>query len=359
MDPESKADVEPSSASSELIPSQAAAPWRRLRWPWRIGSSTLAIGALLVLVVALWVDTRIQIHGLQQELIRKLAEGEGYNRDSRQVATAARDSLHDLEYRLGALESRFAETQNQRMVLEGLYLELNRSRDERVLAEVEQILMIGSQQLTLAGNVKAALIALESADGRLQRGDSAQFTTIRRAVRRDIERLKAVPFVDVEGMSLRLDNLAQEVPNLTLAMEERPAEEKPVARRVDEGWWSRLTAEAWHDVSNAIRIQRIDKQQVPLITPAQAYFLRESLRLRLLSARMSLLAHEEESFKADTRQSLQWLEQYFNGKDHKVEQAVATLRQISAAEINIEVPDISASLEAVRNAKAVRDRGSR
>jgi uroporphyrin-3 C-methyltransferase len=359
METEPTNDVAPASAPSELIPAPMAR--RRLRLPWRgrIRPSILAIIALFILLGALWIDTRVQIHGLQQELVRKLAEADNYNRDSRQVATAARDSLHDVDYRLGALESRFSETQNQRLALESLYLELNRSRDERVLAEVEQILMIGSQQLTLAGNVKAALIALESADSRLQRGDSAQFTAIRRALRRDTERLKALPFVDVQGMSLRLDGLAQEVPSLTLAMEERPAEEKPVAERPDQPWWARLTHEAWHELSNAIRIQRIDKQEVPLITPGQAYFLRESLRLRLLSARMSLLAHEQDSFKADTRQSLQWLHEYFNAKDRKVAQAEATLKQMASADINIEIPDISASLEAVRNAKTVRERGLR
>jgi uroporphyrin-3 C-methyltransferase len=312
-----------------------------------------------VLLVGLWIDTRIQIRDLQQQLIRKLADADTYNRDSRQVAGQARDALHDLDYRLGALESKVGETQNQRLALEGLYLELSRSRDERILAEVEQILMIGSQQLTLAGNVKAALIALESADNRLQRADSAQFTAIRRAIRRDIERLKALPFVDVEGMSLRLDALAQEAPAFPLAMEERPAEERAPAAKTEHNWAARLAAEAWHELQNAIRIERIDRAEVPLLSPSQSFFLREALRLRLISARVSLLAHEEDSFKADTRQCAQWLQQYFNSKDRKVAQAIGTLRQISTAELNIDVPDISGSLDSVRNAKVVRERGLR
>ena len=98
---------------------------------------------------------------------------------------------------------------------------------------------------------------------------------------------------------------------------------------------------------------------MPLLSPSQAFFLREALRLRLISARVSLLAHEEDSFKADTRQCAQWLQQYFNGKDRKVTQALATLRQISAADLNIDVPDISGSLDSVRNAKVVRERGLR
>jgi uroporphyrin-3 C-methyltransferase len=319
----------------------------------------LVAAVLVLLFVALWIDTRLQIHRLQQDLIRKLADADGYNRESRQLAGQARDSLHDLEYRLGALESRFAETQNQRLALEGLYLELSRSRDERILAEVEQILMIGSQQLTLAGNVKAALIALDAADSRLQRTDSAQFTAIRRAIRRDIERLKALPYVDVEGMSLRLDTLAQEVPGLPLAMEERPAEDHAPAPKPEQNWAARLAGEAWHELQNAIRIERIDRLEVPLLSPSQAFFLREALRLRLIAARVSLLAHEEDSFKADTRQCTQWLQQYFNGRDRKVAQALATLRQISAADLKIDVPDISGSLDSVRNARQVRERGLR
>jgi uroporphyrin-3 C-methyltransferase len=364
MDPQHDADSPLAHGPTEpAIPPAPARKWPGKIWPLRRGGPidprTVATALLFVLLAALWIDTRLQTHDLQQQLIRKLAEADNYNRESRQIASQARDASRDLEYRSGALEGRVAETQNQRLALEGLYLELSRSRDERILAEVEQILMIGSQQLTLAGNVKAALIALDSADNRLQRADSAQFTAIRRAIRRDLERLKALPYVDVDGMSVRLDALAQEVQSLPLAMEERPTEDRPPVAKPQQSLASRLAGEAWHELQNAIRIERIDHQDVPLLSPSQAFFLREALRLRLISARVSLLAHEEGSFKADTRQCAQWLQQYFNGRDRKVTQALATLRQISAAEINIEIPDISSSLDAVRNAKLVRERGLR
>jgi uroporphyrin-3 C-methyltransferase len=319
----------------------------------------LALITVLLLMAALWIDTRGQIHALQQELARKLAEGEGYNKDSRQFASQARETARDLEYRLGVIESRVAETQNQRLALESLYLELNRSRDERVLAEVEQILLIASQQLQLAGNVKAALIALESADSRLQRADSAQFTGLRRTIRRDLDRLKSTPYVDLLGMSVRLDSLDREVDAFPLAMYERPAEDKPAAARSDESSLARLAREAWQDLRSLVRIQRIDREEVPLISPPQEYFLRENLRLRLMSARVALLAHEEDSFKADTRDAVAWLQRYFDTKDRRVEVALAALKQLAAAEVTIEVPDISGSLEAVRNAKLVRERGLR
>jgi uroporphyrin-3 C-methyltransferase len=335
--------------------------WRRLTdWLGRsMDMRVIAIAIGLALIVFSWFDSRGRVNDLQQQLVAKLAEADGYNKESRQVATQARDTLRDVEFKVGMLESRLAETQNQRLALEALYLELSRSRDERVLAEVEQILLLGSQQLQLAGNLKAALLALETADARLQRADSPQFTSLRRSIRRDIDRLKAAPYVDVVGMSLRLDNLTHQVDGLQLAMYERPAEPKPAAPNPDEGAVARLAREAWDDLKSLIRVQRIESNEVPLLSPSQQFFLRENLRMRMLSARISLLAHDEAGFKADTRSAADWLQRYFDMKDKRVAAAVAALKQLSESEVSIDLPDVSASLEAVRNQKLVRERGLR
>lgn len=335
--------------------------WKRLsRWGTdRISPRMLAALAVAATASALWVDSRSQIHGLQQELVRKLAEADGYNKESHQTANQARDLARDLEYRLGSVESRLAEIQNQRLAVESLYLELTRNRDERILAEVEQILLIGSQQLQLAGNVKAALIALEAADGRLQRTDSAQFTSVRRAIQRDTERLKSMPYVDIVGMSLRLDALGQVVDGLPLSAYQRPAEEKPAAAKPEDSAPMRIAREIWHDIQSLIRIQRTEREEMPLLSPSQTFFVRENLRLRLMSARVALLAHDGDSFRADTRDAVEWLQRYFDTSDRKVLQALTMLKQLAANEITVEVPDIASSLEAVRSAKLVREKGLR
>ena len=335
--------------------------WKRLsRWGTdRISPRMLAILAVTGMASALWIDSRSQIHELQQELVRKLAEADGYTKESHQTANQARDLARDLEYRLGAVESRLAETQNQRLAVESLYLELTRNRDERILAEVEQILLIGSQQLQLAGNVKAALIALEAADGRLQRTDSAQFTSVRRAIQRDTERLKSMPYVDIVGMSLRLDALGQVVDGLPLSAYQRPTEEKPATAKPEDSAPMRVAREIWHDLQSLIRIQRTEREEMPLLSPSQTFFVRENLRMRLMSARVALLAHDGDSFRADTRDAVEWLQRYFDTSDRKVVQALTMLKQLAANEITVEVPDIASSLEAVRSAKLVREKGLR
>jgi uroporphyrin-3 C-methyltransferase len=350
-------------ASAPAIPAPPATPVpgavpprERLRRP---GIALLAGGAGVLILLLLWAHSYNRINGLQAALVRELAQANDFGKESRALAGQAQQSVRDLDFKLGMLESRLSETQNQRLALEALYLELSRSRDERVLAEVEQILLAGSQQLQLAGNLKAALIALESADSRLQRADSAQFTGLRRAIARDVERLKSAPFVDVVGMSVRLDTLAHQVDGMALAMYERPVEPAAPAAPPRDSVMVRFAREAWQDLRDLIRIQRVESEEVPLVAPSQQFFLRENLRLRLLSARIALLARDETSFRADLRSSQDWLKRYFDARDKQVGGALTALKQLSDMQVSIELPSALESVDAVRNQKLVRERGLR
>jgi hypothetical protein len=167
-----------------------------------------------------------------------------------------------------------------------LYQELSRSRDEWALAEIEQIVTAASQQLQLAGNVQAALLALQTAEGRLARPDRPQFIPLRRVLNRDIERLKAAPNMDIAGMALRLDNLIQSVDSLPLQFDERlQSAPKRAGSGGATGVWERVLSEVWDEMKQLVRIRHMDRPDAALLPPAQAYFLRENLRLRLLDAR--------------------------------------------------------------------------
>jgi uroporphyrin-3 C-methyltransferase len=358
-DPESLIPAPPPPAPPAAAAPEAAAlppPRARLHRPT---PAVLAGIVAVVLLLLLWGHSYNRINGLQGELVRELARADDFGKESRGIAAQAQQSVRDLDFKLGMLESRLSETQNQRLALEALYLELSRSRDERVLAEVEQILLAGSQQLQLAGNLKAALIALESADSRLQRADSAQFAGLRRAIARDIERLKSAPFVDVVGMSVRLDTLAHQVDAMPLAMYERPVEPAAPAASTQEPVVVRVAREAWRDLVELVRIQRVESDEVPLVSPSQQFFLRENLRLRLLSARIALLARDETSFRADVRSSQEWLKRYFDARDKQVSSALTGLKQLSDMQVSIDLPAALESVDAVRNQKLVRERGLR
>src|SRR5258706_1851423 len=177
------------------------------------GSSRTVALAVIVVVLAAglaalsWLDARHRIATTQEELARRLREIESDAREARSVARQSQEALRESQSRLAQIEGRVAESQSQSLALEALYQELSRNRDEWQLAEIEQVLAIASQQLQLARNVRAALLALQLAEARLSRTDRPQFAPIRRALARDIERLKAAPAVDFAAVAARIDNL--------------------------------------------------------------------------------------------------------------------------------------------------------
>jgi len=327
--------------------------------------SAVAIMALLFALAAFalagwqWFDSHRSFGLLERDVAKRLGELDTLSRDARIVAAQSRDSMSDVTARLGQLETRMFETQNQRLALESLYRDLSRSRDEWTLAEVEQVLLIANQQLQLAGNVKAALIALETADARLAHMDRPQLTSLRRIINRDMERLKAAPYVDVVGMALRLDNVMNQVDALPLVMEQRPTLHESQSESAAAGFWQRLWREARQDLHDLIRVQNVGKPEMPLLSPDQVFFLRENLRFRLLGARLSLLAHDAASFKADLKVASEWLARYYDGADKSVAMVQSTLGQLLHSDVGGQLPDISESLDAARNFKLVRDRALR
>jgi len=339
-----------------LSPAPASAPRR----PSRLLAVMLVLLALIV--AALWLDTRGRIDATQDELAKRLRDIETESREARSLGRQAQEGLREAQAKIGALESKLAESQNQQVALEALYQELARNRDEWQLAEIEQVLAIAQQQLQLSGNVRAALLALQLAESRLSRADRPQFLPVRRALARDIERLKALPSLDVPGLSLALDRLAASVDALPLAFEERierlaaAKAAKPAPAVPEEGFLMRFGGELWRELRQLVTVRRVDSAEPPLVPPQQAWFLRENLKLRLLNARVSLLTRDEAGYREDLRTAQNWIQRYFDARAKNSLAALALLKQLSAASVSFEPPSIADSLEAVRGFKARRER---
>lgn len=355
---------------AEAIPAAAPAPPPPSPPPSRPahdGERFFTASAFLLAVLALlllgwlWYDSRSVTEGLRQELAKKISDADSLNKASKVIADQAREASADAQVKLGVLEAKVAESQSQQIALDALYQELSRNRDEAALAEIEQSLLLASQQLQLAGNVKAALIALQSADSRLQRMERPQLTPVRKALNRDIERLKAMPFVDTVGIAVRLDNVIASIDKLPLAMEVRPPEtasgDAPTAAPVNT--WQRFAREAWNELKQLVRVQNMDRAEVPLLAPSQTFYLRENLKLRLLGARLALLSRDQTSFKADLNAARDWVSKYYDTREKAVGNTLSTLRNLHESDINIEMPDISSTLDSVRNLRLARERPTR
>jgi uroporphyrin-3 C-methyltransferase len=318
----------------------------------------LAIVLATALATLYWIDVRERLSGTQQELARRLREIESDAREARSVAHASQDALFAAQAKIGILETRLAESQGQQLALEALYQDLSRNRDEWQLAEIEQVLAIASQQLQLAGNVRAALLALQLAEARLARNDRPQFAPVKRALARDIERLKAAPAIDLPAMTARLDSVVASVDALPFAFEqrgERPASAKDEPAAPERSLGMRLAAEMWSGLRELVVVRRMDGPEPSLLPPGQAYFARENLRLRLLNARLSLLTRDESGYREDLRASQAWIRRYFDPRARQTIDALAQLKGLASTSITFEMPAME-SLDAVRAYKSRRQR---
>ena len=332
---------------------------------------TVAVIVLFILLAAQAFSTRNHLQTLRMETAKNLQRSELISTEANTLVKSVLDQTKDLQAKVALLESRQSEAQSQQLALEQLYQDLSKNRDEWALAEIEQVLSTASQQLQLAGNVQGALIALQNADRSLSRSDKPQFITIRRAIAKDTEKLKALPTLDLAGVALRLDNVITQVDSLPMLADEKPAAPvepvrpgaavaaKPGAPvpaaslmgRVQTTWrnWS---AEMWGDIRQLIRVRKVDTPEALMMSPTQSYFLRENLKLRLLNARLALLSRNEEAFRTDLIAAQEALTRYFDVKARETQTAQALLRQVQANNLAIEMPSLADSLNAVRNYKA-------
>ena len=336
--------------------------------------SPVAIVVLGLLLLAEAVSSHNRIASLKEEMARSLQKGDAINTETGALARAVQEQTKELQAKVTVLESRQSEAQSQQLALEQLYQDLSKNRDEWALAEIEQVLSTASQQLQLAGNVQGALIALANADRSLSRSDKPQFITIRRAIAKDTDKLKALPSVDLIGLALRLDNVVAQIDTLPMMADEKPAPpappvkparpraagkagaaplpEKPTLTERAQDLWQSWSGEMWTDVRQLIRVRNVETPDALMMSPTQAYFMRENLKLRLLNARLALLSRNETAFRSDLIGAQDALVKYFDTRARSTQTVQGLLRQVQANNLAIDLPTLADSLNAVRNYKA-------
>jgi uroporphyrin-3 C-methyltransferase len=331
------------------LPEAPPAAKRSNLWLW------VAIAAL-VLAAWQWLETRQQIAAIQEQVARRLADADTASKEERGALRQMREQIEGVQGRLGAADARLAEFSARAEALQAQYQGLARSRDESGLLEAEQAIALATQQLQLAGNVPAAILALRAAETRLAAVDLASALVLRKAVAKDLERLKALPVVDLAGTSLLVEQVLLAIDKLPLAMDGRPqaTPEKAAAAAVLP-WWQRTFSDMWQELRGLVRIQRFDQAEAVLLAPGQGFLLRENLKLRLLNARLALLSRDQATFRSELKATAEALGRHFDTRDKGVQAALDTLRQLLARDVVVALPELGetqAALGGLRSGKS-------
>ncbi len=330
----------------------------------RLVKLTLVLVILALLILAIqWFNVRQQFKQIEKSLSRQLDEQRTTNQQSLSLAKQAEERSLQANARTVILEQKLDDSQNQQEALQTLYDELAGNQEKSIISEVEQLLTLANQQLQLANNVKLALTALQTADARLQSVESMQAKQLRTSIAQDMQRLQNSPNVDVTGISIKLNQLASSIDFLPLLSEKQTdktsldnsPDNKPIQTTKRSSAVIRLgynfLNEFWQDIKSLITIKRIDQTEVSLLSPSQVFYVRENIKLHLLTARIALLQRDQATYRADLKLVDASLRSHFLTRDQRTQTALANLQSLTASNIIIETPDITPSLNMVSKYK--------
>lgn len=369
--------------SADTFAADAAAEQRRRSLSRWLGAGLVLAVLVIVALAATLRYQQQQLDAFGREATRRLDEVLAQSNAAQQQARQALTQSQSLESRLAALDERAGTLEEQQNTLTQSYRELLHSDDEAILVNVEQSLMLAAEQLELAGRVPSAIAGLQIAEARLARAARPAFMPAQQAVARDLNRLRALPVPDISEVATRLDAAIAAAAHLPLAAageraaasesqqetspeSAQPSPSQAPAESADAAWWqrawvpvrdwsARVRSAATEELRELVSVRRIDQPDALLLAPEQSAWLRANLTLRLLDARMALMARESAVWRSDLEAAIQAVERYADldaPQTRKMLDTLADLREIDPAPT---LPGIEDSLAAVRALLASAD----
>jgi uroporphyrin-III C-methyltransferase len=328
----------------------------RAHKPWKIWLALGVAAVGLLVSVTLWQ----KLARIQEQLARQSADAGQQSLEAKAWAKQAQDTVKDSAARLGLLEARLGEVALQRSQLEELMQSLSRSRDENLVVDIEAALRSAQQQAQLTGSIEPLLAALKSAQQRVQRAAQPRLAPVQRALEKDLERLAATAVFDLPGLLIKLDEGVALVDALVLANQHLP----PLAvapipldaqgGRVPPSWWLASLSRFGEQLRDLVRVSRIDSPEAALLSPEQGFFLRENLKLKLLNARLGLLARQKDAARNDLGTAAIMVRRYADASSRKTTQMLELLEQAGVQMKAGDMPSLDASMNALSAAAAGR-----
>lgn len=330
-------------------------------------STTALAVAALVSSTLLWQ----KLSSIQEQLARQSSNATMQAVEARTLARQAQEQVTDALARLAVAETRLSDVALQRGQLEELMHALSRSRDENLVVDIESAVRMAQQQAQLTGSLEPLVATLKSGQQRIARAALPHLEPVQRAMERDLERLRSTSVTDTAGLLVQLDDLVRQIDDLPVlnavaqaAAARRMNMHTSVADKPDTPtdpnapWWSSALQRSWEvvrdEARSLVRVSRIDQPEAVLLSPEQAFFLRENLKLKLLNARMGVLARQYGSARSDLASATAALNKYFDPAARRTQTAATVLQQAQAHMQDFALPRLDETLTALTTAAAGR-----
>lgn len=209
-----------------------------------------------------------------------------------------------------------------------------------------------ARQAVFGHNVKAAVWNLQQADNLLVNLQDDRIVDIRAAIAQDLSTLKALPEIDLTGISIKLEQLYRDTENLVVIGASDPEKRAHAFDKNSEPssdimqWKENLISSAKEFSSRFVQVSRRGPDAVlDFLSPEQVLFLRENIRTRLLLARASLSGGVQQDYDDNLAEAVRLVEAYFDPESGAVKAFLTQLQELQNEHIT---PDIPRALESLR-----------
>jgi uncharacterized protein HemX len=227
--------------------------------------------------------------------------------------------------------------------------QLSKTRGYWLLADAEYLLSVANERLNLIGDVHTTIEALEAADERLKESGDAGVIRVREKIAEEIATLKTVSLPDIVGTYMAIQSLQEHVDKLNTLL--------PFAGKTPTT--SEKSSEQTETVTenkglfDMLGVKHSEQNINAIITPEQAIFIREQLRVKLEMVKIALSQHNEELYQSTLKDTKNWLEHNF-AKDKVSQQFGEQLEKFASMKLRSQFPDINQSLKLLSDISKAR-----
>ncbi len=287
----------------------------------------------------------------QEQLARQSAASGAKADEAQAQARQVQGMAQTAKARLAVAEGSLDELLSWQRQTDELLQTAVRARDDSLVTDLAAMLEAAQIQARLSGDVTPLQTALHLVQERIRQAANPRLAAAARAARQDLERAQSADVPDITSLLTQLDALwgqVDAIPAANDAADASDAQEPPEAAPAP--WWQRAWREAWSGAGRLVRVSRIDRPDASMMTPQQAFFVRQHVKLRLQGARLALLSGRRDAAQADLARAEQMLGELFAPQAQATRDALARLRQAQAALQGAPMPSASATLAALADA---------
>jgi uroporphyrin-3 C-methyltransferase len=345
----------------------------RGRWRGMWTAMVMLVVLAVILGAALYYQQR-QYRDLHADLLRQHDDSARLARDTQSQAAQAlalakqqASQIEDLRNTLNGANNQIQE------LVQALQMMTDSGSDLMLLNDIDRLVTIAQQQLGLGGNVANAIVSLEAAQAQLARANRPSLAALQQTLNGDLDRLRAVATINIPALTAQLDRLSDLVATAPLLVPDAaaqaapepagaayPAPEAP-AHTEAPGWrhalsrawgWTRNTASALtFDLRGLFDVRRVDDTAALLMSPDQALRFREGLKQRTVTAQLALMMHQPRIWQTELAQVAKAIDQRYDMHAESSRQALKLARNLHDAPIEIQLPSVDNTLQAIASAR--------